>query len=86
MLKDINDSTECALQLVQLIKGTLAYVNLIPFNPVEEMKYQRSSSNRVHNFLDVLMKNGITATIRKEFGTDIDAACGQLRAKNEKAI
>ena len=86
LLKDINDSTECALQLVQLIKGTLAYVNLIPFNPVEEMKYQRSSSNRVHNFLDVLMKNGITATIRKEFGTDIDAACGQLRAKNEKAI
>ena len=85
LLKDINDSDECALELANLIKGTLAYVNLIPYNPVNELKYQRSSNNRIHNFLDVLMKNGVNATIRKEFGTDIDAACGQLRAKNEKA-
>lgn len=84
LLKDVNDSKENALELVKLIKGTLAYVNLIPFNPVDELKYQRSDSKRVHQFLDVLMKNNVTATIRKEFGTDIDAACGQLRAKNEK--
>ena len=84
LLAGINDSREDALELAHLIHGTLAYVNLIPYNPVEEMKYQRSSGNRVHDFLDILMKNGVTATIRKEFGTDIDAACGQLRAKNEK--
>ena len=57
---------------------------MIPFNPVNELKYKRSDEKTVHDFLDVLMKNGVTATIRKEFGTDIDAACGQLRAKNEK--
>jgi 23S rRNA (adenine2503-C2)-methyltransferase len=84
LLAGVNDSRDDALELAHLIHGTLAYVNLIPYNPVEEMKYQRSSGNRVHDFLDILMKNGVTATIRKEFGTDIDAACGQLRAKNEK--
>ena len=84
LLKDINDSKECAIELSKLIKGTLAYVNLIPFNPVNELKYRRSDEKSVHDFLDTLMKNGVTATIRKEFGTDIDAACGQLRAKNEK--
>lgn len=86
LLKGVNDSKENALELVNLIKGTLAYVNLIPFNPIEELKYKRSDSKTVHQFLDVLMKNNVTATIRKEFGTDIDAACGQLRAKNEKKV
>ena len=86
LLKGVNDSKENALDLVNLIKGTLAYVNLIPFNPVEELKYKRSDSKTVHQFLDILMKNNVTATIRKEFGTDIDAACGQLRAKNEKKV
>lgn len=84
LLSDVNDSKECAIELANLIKGTLAYVNLIPFNPVNELKYKRSSGNRVHEFMDTLMKRGINCTIRKEFGTDIDAACGQLRAKNEK--
>jgi 23S rRNA (adenine2503-C2)-methyltransferase len=84
LLKDINDSKENAIELAKLIKGTLAYVNLIPFNPVNELKYKRSDRESVHEFLSTLMKHGVTATIRKEFGTDIDAACGQLRAKNEK--
>lgn len=84
LLKDINDSKENAKELAKLIKGTLAYVNLIPYNPVNEMKYQRSDDKTIHDFLDTLTKCGVTATIRKEFGTDIDAACGQLRAKNEK--
>ena len=75
---------ENAIELAKLIKGTLAYVNLIPYNSVNEMKYSRSDEKSVHQFLDTLMKNGVTATIRKEFGTDIDAACGQLRAKNEQ--
>ena len=82
LLKDINDSRENARELARLIKGTLAYVNLIPYNPISELKYQRS--DKVHDFLDELTKNNVNATIRKEFGTDIDAACGQLRAKDEK--
>ncbi len=84
LLAGINDSDQCALELIKLIKGTLAYVNLIPYNPVEELEFKRSSNNRVHRFMDILMKNGVNATIRKEFGTDIDAACGQLRAKHQK--
>ena len=84
LLKDINDSRDNARELAKLIKGTLAYVNLIPYNPITELKYKRSDN--VHDFLDELTKNGVTATVRKEFGTDIDAACGQLRAKNEKKI
>jgi len=84
LLRGINDSKEHARELAKLIRGTLAYVNLIPYNSVNEMKYQRSDDKTVHDFLDTLMKCGVTATIRKEFGSDIDAACGQLRAKNEK--
>jgi len=84
LLEGVNDSIENANQLADLIKGTLSYVNLIPYNPVNELKYKRSSGNRVHAFMDALIKRGINARIRKEFGTDIDAACGQLRAKNEK--
>ncbi|MCH5171961.1 MAG: 23S rRNA (adenine(2503)-C(2))-methyltransferase RlmN [Erysipelotrichales bacterium] len=80
LLKDVNDRMEHAEELARLIKGTLAYVNLIPYNPVDEHGYKRS--NNVHAFLDKLTKLGVTATIRKEFGTDIDAACGQLRAKH----
>lgn len=84
LLQDINDTIECADQLSDLIRGTLAYVNLIPYNPVDEKGYQRSSGNRVHAFLDQLTRRGVTATIRKEFGSDIDAACGQLRAKHKE--
>lgn len=86
LLKDVNDSKECAIELANLIKGTLAYVNLIPFNHVNELKYKRSDEKRVHDFMDTLMKRGVNVTIRKEFGTDIDAACGQLRAKHETQI
>lgn len=81
MLKDVNDSLECAEQLVKLIKGTLAYVNLIPYNPVDENSFQRSEDKQVHKFFSYLMQHGVNTTVRKEFGNDIDAACGQLRAK-----
>ena len=83
LLKGINDSKRDAEDLAKLIKGTLAYVNLIPYNEVNEMKYRRSESSSVKEFMDTLMKKGVNATIRKEFGSDIDAACGQLRAKDE---
>lgn len=82
LLKGVNDSVQDANQLTKLIKGTLAYVNLIPYNPVIENEFQRSPHANVQAFLDRLIKNGVTATVRKEFGSDIDAACGQLRAKN----
>lgn len=81
LLKDVNDKIEHADELSDIIRGTLAYVNLIPYNPVDEKSYQRSSDHTVHAFLDRLTKRGVTATVRKEFGADIDAACGQLRAK-----
>jgi len=86
LLEGINDTKEHAEQLVELIKGTMGYVNLIPYNETNKNDYHRSSGNRVHNFLDYLMKGGVTATIRKEFGSDIDAACGQLKAKSEGTL
>jgi 23S rRNA (adenine2503-C2)-methyltransferase len=81
MLKGVNDSLEDADALAKLIRGTLAYVNLIPYNPVKEKPYERSPEPQVRAFWDRLMKQGINTTIRKEFGSDIDAACGQLRVK-----
>ena len=57
---------------------------MIPYNPVDEHGYQRAENSKVKTFMDYLMKHGVTTTIRKEFGTDIDAACGQLRAKNQR--
>ena len=86
LLAGINDTDECADQLINLIKGTMGYVNLIPYNETNKNDYMRSSGNRVHAFLDRLMKGGVTATIRKEFGSDIDAACGQLKAKSEGSL
>ncbi|AMC92813.1 23S rRNA (adenine(2503)-C2)-methyltransferase [Erysipelothrix larvae] len=84
LLDGVNDQVEHALQLSKLIKGMNAYVNLIPYNPVSEHGYKRTPMNQAMDFLDVLMKHGIQATIRQEKGTNIDAACGQLRANNLK--
>lgn len=83
LLKGINDSVKHADELADLIRGTKAYVNLIPYNSVIEKDFERSSNNAVHAFFNRLNERKITATIRKEFGSDIDAACGQLRAKIE---
>ena len=84
LLEGINDQKEHAEELIELIKGTMGYVNLIPYNETSLCDYKRSSGNRIHAFLDYLTKGGVTATIRKEFGTDIDAACGQLKARSVK--
>jgi len=81
LIQDVNDSKEHATELINLIKGTMGYVNLIPYNETNKFDYKRPSGNRIHAFLDYLIKGGVNATIRKEFGSDIDAACGQLRAK-----
>jgi 23S rRNA (adenine2503-C2)-methyltransferase len=84
LLKGVNDSLADADELSDLIRGTLAYVNLIPYNPVKEKPFERSDEKTIMAFHDRLMKRGINCTVRKEFGTDIDAACGQLRVKYVK--
>ncbi len=84
LLKGVNDSRECANELITLLKGMHAYVNLIPYNSVDEHGYQGISYEESMKFYDILMKGGVRATIRKEHGGDIDAACGQLRAKQMK--
>ena len=84
LLKDVNDSREHALQLADLIgdKRHLTNVNLIPYNPVDEhTQYQRSEKESTLAFYDTLKKHGINCSVRLEHGTDIDAACGQLRSK-----
>lgn len=86
LIENINDTKECADELIKLIAGTLGYVNLIPYNETRTSNYKRSSGNRVHAFLDYLKKGHVNATIRKEFGSDIDAACGQLKAKKDGII
>ncbi|WP_066073892.1 23S rRNA (adenine(2503)-C(2))-methyltransferase RlmN [Neobacillus soli] len=84
LLRDVNDHKEEAEQLADLLGhlGQQVYVNLIPYNPVDEhSQYQRSEHESVLSFYDTLKKRGINCKIRQEHGTDIDAACGQLRSK-----
>lgn len=81
MLKGINDKKENALELAKLLKGMNVYVNLIPYNETSHIEYKRTSKEDIMKFYDTLKKNNINTTIRKEFGSNIDAACGQLRAK-----
>ena len=83
MLKGVNDGIENAVELRHLLEGIDGLINLIPYNEVSENGYKRSSNDSVRAFYDKLKKLGCNVTIRKEFGNDIDAACGQLRAKKE---
>ena len=82
LIKDVNDTIECARALAKLIAPTFGYVNLIPYNPVMENGFERSPDEHVELFHNFLLQKHIKSTIRKEFGSDIDAACGQLRAKH----
>lgn len=87
MLNEVNDGVEQALELAELLKNIkkLSYVNLIPYNPVSEHdQYSRSHKERVMAFYDTLKKKGINCVVRQEHGTDIDAACGQLRSNTMK--
>lgn len=84
LLKGVNDQPEHARQLAKLLKGYNAYVNLIPYNSVDEKGFQSVNREEAMKFYDLLMKQGIRCTIRKEHGNDIDAACGQLRIKEMK--
>jgi 23S rRNA (adenine2503-C2)-methyltransferase len=78
MLDGINDRPEHARELVTLLKGQPAKVNLIPFNPFPGTRYKRSSAAAIEQFRDILNTNGVIATTRRTRGDDIDAACGQL--------
>ena len=82
LAKDNNDNQKAADELINLLHGMLCHVNLIPINKIENGKYSKSSNENIIKFRDYLNSKGITATIRRELGSDIDAACGQLRRKN----
>ena len=84
MLAGINDSPLCAKKLANLIRGMNAYVNLIPYNETENISFKRTEKKKILEFYDILKKEKINVTIRREFGSNIDAACGQLRAKEVK--
>lgn len=79
LVNGVNDTRECGSQLIQLLKGILCHVNLIPVNEVKEREFKKSSSNNVKDFYEMLSSHGIETTIRREMGSDINAACGQLR-------
>ena len=81
LAKDNNDNLEDAKELVKLLHGMLAHVNLIPINKIENGKFVKSTDNNIIRFRDYLNAHGIVATIRRELGSDIEAACGQLRRK-----
>ena len=79
LVKGVNDSPECAKQLIKLVHGMNCHINLIPVNPIKERDYEQSEKNSIHNFKEILEKAGVNVTIRREMGRDIDGACGQLR-------
>ena len=81
LVKGVNDSMECAKQLIELVKGMNCHINLIPVNPIKERDYKQTGKDEVYAFKNKLEKNGINVTIRREMGRDIDGACGQLRNK-----
>lgn len=83
LLQGINDSKECAESLAKLVSGMNCYINLIPYNETENIGYKRSKEETIREFYDILKKNHTSVTKRKEFGSKISAACGQLRSKKE---
>ena len=84
LLKGVNDSPKEANEIRDLLKGMNAYINLIPYNKVKEKEFETSSDENALRFYDLLKKNHVAVTLRQKKGDDIDAACGQLRAKKLK--
>ena len=81
MLDNVNDSIDNAMELAHLLRGKNCYVNLIPYNETENISFKRTEKEKIMKFYDILKKEKINVTIRREFGGKISAACGQLRAK-----
>lgn len=84
LLDGINDKEENAIELSKLVKGLNCYINLIPYNETSHIKYKKSSKEQILKFYDTLKKNKVGVTIRREFGSKVMAACGQLRANYEE--
>lgn len=85
MIDSVNDSEECARTLAGLLSGMLCHVNLIPLNDVKERSFKKSNAKSIQNFAAILEKSGITATVRRRLGSDINASCGQLRRDDYKS-
>lgn len=86
MLDGINDSYTNAIELVNLLRGMNCYVNLIPYNETSHIDFKKSSQDSIMKFYDTLKRNKISVTIRREFGSKVSAACGQLRANHEEEL
>lgn len=84
LIDGVNDLDSNALELANLLKGILCYVNLIPYNESSNFTLKRSKKSQIMKFYDILKKNNINVTIRREFGGNISAACGQLRSSKEE--
>ena len=81
LLAGVNDTEECAVELAKLVGHLNCYINLIPYNETNNLEFRRSNTVQIMKFYDILKKNRLNVTIRREFGSKISAACGQLRAK-----
>ena len=84
LIKGVNDSPADAQKLAKLLDGMICHVNLIPVNPVKERGYDRTAQQDIHRFVNTLGRLGVNATVRRELGSDINAACGQLRRQYEQ--
>ena len=85
LIRGHNDDERCAAELVRLLKGMLCHVNLIPVNEIRETDYKKSEQQNIRRFEQYLNNHGITATVRRTLGADINAACGQLRREQKEA-
>jgi 23S rRNA (adenine2503-C2)-methyltransferase len=86
MISGVNDSDDCARELAEKLKGTLSHVNLIPVNNVTGADFQKSSADRLQKFSRILSNKGITVTVRRTLGSDINASCGQLRRRYKEEV
>ncbi len=86
MVRGVNDSPETARKLARLIRGMGAHVNLIPINPVDGSPFTATDAAAIKRFQDQLTALGVNATVRRRLGTDISAACGQLRREAKKEV
>ena len=84
MMSGVNDSDDNARELASKLRGMLCHVNLIPINEVEESPFKPSPPSRIKSFSDILAQSGISVTVRRKLGSDIDASCGQLRLKENR--
>ena len=82
LIEGLNDTKECALKLVRLLKGMLCHINLIPVNAVAETGFNPPGALKINEFASLLQKNGVNCTVRRTLGKDINASCGQLRKIN----